>query len=152
MQSDFNPEKCTVKQLSLFIENKAGRLADISEIITQSKIDIRALSIADTSEFGILRMITDTPEHAAEALKNGGLSVRITEVIAVEISDVYGSFNEVMQALNDGNVDVEYLYAFVSQALGKARLIIRVKDIETAAKALYNKGIKCLKEEEVYKV
>ena len=103
-----------IKQISIFVENKAGRLAEITEAIAAAGIDIRALSIADTTDFGILRLIVDKPEAAALALKEAGLTVSITNVIAVGIDDTPGAFSVPMRVLADAGIDVEYMYAFIS--------------------------------------
>ncbi|MGI6715670.1 MAG: ACT domain-containing protein [Eubacteriales bacterium] len=139
-----------VKQLSIFVQNEPGRLAQISGVIAKAGIDIRALSIADTTNFGILRLIVDKPGDAVKALKDLGLTVKLTEVIAMEVDDKPGSFATAVKVLGDGGVGVEYLYAFVSPVPGKARVILRVDDNEKAAKLLNDSGIVTLNEEDLY--
>ena len=136
-----------IKQISIFVENKAGRLAEITEAIAAAGIDIRALSIADTTDFGILRLIVDKPEAAVLTLKEAGLTVSITNVIAVGIDDTPGAFSVPMRALADAGIDVEYMYAFISRDTQKAYVILRVADNDVAAKALSDKGIALLDEE-----
>lgn len=139
-----------IKQISIFVENKAGRLAEITETIAKAGIDIRALSIADTTDFGILRLIVDKPEDAALTLKEAGLTVSITNVIAVGIDDTPGSFSVPMRILADAGIDVEYMYAFISRDTKKAYVILRVADNDVAAKALLDKGVTLLDETGFY--
>ena len=139
-----------IKQISIFVENKAGRLAEITETIAKADIDIRALSIADTTDFGILRLIVDKPEEAALTLKEAGLTVSITNVIAVGIDDTPGAFSVPMRILADAGIDVEYMYAFISRDTQKAYVILRVADNDVAAKALTDKGVTLLDENGFY--
>lgn len=139
-----------IKQISIFVENKAGRLAEITETIAKAGIDIRALSIADTTDFGILRLIVDKPEDAALTLKEAGLTVSITNVIAVGIDDTPGAFSVPMRILADAGIDVEYMYAFISRDTQKAYVILRVADNDVAAKALTDKGVTLLDENGFY--
>ena len=139
-----------IKQISIFVENKAGRLAEITEAIAAAGIDIRALSIADTTDFGILRLIVDKPEAAALTLKEAGLTVSITNVIAVGIDDTPGAFSVPMRILADAGIDVEYMYAFISRDTQKAYVILRVADNDIAAKALTDKGVTLLDENGFY--
>ena len=139
-----------IKQISIFVENKAGRLAEITETIAKAGIDIRALSIADTTDFGILRLIVDKPEEAALTLKEAGLTVSITNVIAVGIDDTPGSFSVPMRILADAGIDVEYMYAFISRDTKKAYVILRVADNDVAAKVLIDKGVTLLDETGFY--
>lgn len=139
-----------IKQISIFVENKAGRLAEITETIANAGIDIRALSIADTTDFGILRLIVDKPEAAALTLKEAGLTVSITNVIAVGIDDTPGAFSVPMRVLADAGIDVEYMYAFISRDTQKAYVILRVADNDVAAKALLDNGVTLLDENGFY--
>lgn len=136
-----------IKQLSIFVENKQGRLADITEILSKANANIRALSIADTTDFGILRLIVDTPEPAALALKEAGITVSITNVIAVGIDDVPGAFARPMRILADSGIDVEYMYAFITRKSEKAYVILRVADNDAATKILMDNGVELLDEE-----
>lgn len=135
-----------IKQLSIFVENKQGRLADITEILSKANANIRALSIADTTDFGILRLIVDTPESAALALKEAGITVSITNVIAVGIDDVPGAFARPMRILADSGIDVEYMYAFITRKSEKAYVILRVADNDSATKVLMDNGVELLDE------
>ena len=139
-----------IKQLSIFVENKSGRLAEITAIIAEAGIDIRALSIADTTNFGILRLIVDKPDAAEKALKAAGLTVSLTNVIAIGIPDVPGGFAGAMKALADAGIDVEYMYAFISRDHGRACVILRVGDNEAALEVLRGSGIELLEESAIY--
>ena len=135
-----------IKQLSIFVENKKGRLADITEILSKAGANIRALSIADTTDFGILRIIVDSPDAAALALKEAGVTDSITNVIAVGIDDVPGAFARPMRILADADIDVVYMYAFITRKSEKAYVILRVADNDAAAKVLLEKGVELLDE------
>ncbi len=139
-----------IKQLSIFVENKAGRLAEITATIAAAGIDIRALSIADTTNFGILRLIVDKPDVAEKALREAGLTVSLTNVIAVGIPDQPGGFAVAMKALADENVDIEYMYAFISRDEGRACVILRVGDNDAAIAALQKNGVEILTPEKIY--
>ena len=141
-----------IKQLSVFVENKDGRLAEITTIIANAGIDIRALSIADTTDFGILRLVVDKPYEAERALKEAGLTVSLTDVIAVGIPDRPGGFAETIKAVADKAVGVEYMYAFISRDHDRAYLIMRVADNESALAALRSRGCDILDGDSVYKL
>lgn len=135
-----------IKQLSIFVENKQGRLAEITEIITKANANIRALSIADTTDFGILRIIVDKPDEAAACLKEAGVTVSVTNVIAIGIDDNPGAFSRPMRLLSDAGVDVEYMYAFITRKSEKAYVILRVADNDAATKVLIENGVELLDE------
>ena len=137
-----------IKQISVFVENKSGRLAEITAILAKANIDIRALSVADTTHFGILRLIVNRPDAAEEALRNSGLTVSLTNVIAISVPDHPGGFAQAAQALRD--VDIEYMYAFISRDQGRACVILRVPDNEAALEALKAGGIEILKDSDIY--
>ena len=134
-----------IQQISVFVENKPGRMAEITETISAAAVDIRAISIADTSDFGILQ-----PEKAAEVLRAAGFTVSITSVIAIGIDDAVGEFSRAMRLLADNRITVEYMYAFVSKEHGKASIILRVDDDDHAAQVLAQHGISILSDKEVY--
>lgn len=135
-----------IKQISVFVENKEGRLAEITETIAKAGVDIRALSIADTTDFGILRLIVDKPHETEKVLRNSGFTVSVTSVIAVGIDDVPGGFAKPMRVLANAHIDVEYMYAFISRDTKKAYVILRVNDNATATKVLEEAGIMLLDE------
>ncbi len=136
-----------IKQLSVFVENKQGRLAYITEVLSKANANIRALSIADTTDFGILRLIVDKPDEAAQELKNAGVTVSVTNVIAIGINDVPGAFSVPMKILADAGIDVEYMYAFISRKSEKAYVILRVADNDAAAKVLSDNDVELLDED-----
>lgn len=135
-----------IKQLSVFVENKSGRLAEITATIAQAGIDIRALSIADTTDFGILRLVVDKPYEAEKTLKEAGLTVSLTDVIAVGIADKTGGVAETLSMVAESDVGVEYMYSFLSQNYQRAYLIMRVADNEKALAALKAHGCEILSE------
>lgn len=139
-----------IKQLSIFVENKAGRLAEITAILAKAGIDIRALSIADTTNFGILRLIVDKPDEAEKVLKDAGLTVSLTNVIGVGIPDKPGGFSSAMKCLADAGMGVEYMYAFISRDQGRACMILRVGDNERAIQALQQDGVEILTSDRIY--
>lgn len=140
----------TVKQLSIFLENKIGRLAEITNLLGQEGINIRALAIADTTEFGILRMIVDKPEDALKILKEKGLAAKETEVIVVKVPDRPGGLAKILEILRESNFNVEYLYAFVKQSGEDALVVFRIENINEAIKKLNQAGIEILKPEQIY--
>jgi hypothetical protein len=131
--------KGTVKQLSLFAENKPGRLAKIAQVLSKSKINIRAFNIAEAGDFGVIRMVVDDCDKAYKALQSEGFAVSETEVIGVQMKDIPGALFEIANALGDNNVNIDYAYAFITKT-DKALLILRVDNIPAAQKVL--KGIK----------
>ncbi|MFB3895097.1 MAG: ACT domain-containing protein [bacterium] len=139
-----------VKQISIFLENKKGRLLEVLQTLAKAKINIRALSIADTSDFGILRLIVPSPDKAKQVLEKNKFRVSETEVIAVGVSDKPGGLASVLQVMNDANLNVEYLYAFVEKSGQQAVVVIRTEDINAGIKALQKKKITVLPAKEVY--
>ncbi len=139
-----------VKQLSIFMENRAGRLAEIMRLLGNAQINIRALSLADTSDFGILRLIVNKVDKAVEVLKKSGHTVSLTDVIAVEVPDNPGGLAGVLESLRDGGVNVEYMYAFVEKTTDKAVVIFRFENPDAAVQVLKKAGISTLKAETVY--
>lgn len=133
-----------IKQLSVFVENKDGRLAEITAIIANAGIDIRAISISDTTDFGILRLIVDKPEYALSALKEAGLTVSLSDVIAVGIPDKKGGIAETLAAIAESDVAVEYMYEYVARNSDHAYFVMRVADNEKAVAALIAHGCKLL--------
>ena len=140
-----------IQQLSVFIENKPGRMAEVTEVLAEANIDIRAISVADTRDFGILRVIVDKPKEAVEALKAHGMTVTLTKVIAVGIDDKPGAFSKAVRLLSNEGFDVEYMYAFISRDKGKAFVIIRLDNGQKAA-ALHANGFEILSPEAIYKM
>ncbi len=141
-----------VKQISIFLENKSGRLAAVTELLAEHGFNIRALSIADTSDFGILRLIVNDPDRAYEVLKEAGFTVSETDVLAVEVPDQPGGLAGVLAILNKAGVNIEYLYAFVSKATENALVLLRVEDLEKAIETLEANQIKIQGPEAVHNI
>lgn len=139
----------SVKQISVFIENKKGKLAEATRYIADHDINLRALSIADTQDFGILRIICENPEKANEVLQNGGYITTMTDVLAAAISDTPGSLASILEVLSEANVVVEYTYAFLSAKAG-AYMIFRVDDNQSAAASLAAAGIKTANQTDLF--
>lgn len=128
-----------VKQISVFLENKSGRLAQVTRALGDNQINIRALSIADTTDFGILRLIVDKPEEANSILWAEGFMVSETAVIAVEVPDRPGGLADILATLGQAGINIEYLYAFIGQSSDKAQVIFRVDDSDKAISVLQEK-------------
>jgi len=139
-----------VKQISVFLENKIGRLAEITELLGQNKINIRALAIADTTEFGILRLIVDNPEKAQEVLEDRGFAAKQTDVIVVKVTDKPGGLAEILKELKRSDLNVEYLYAFVKQSGENALVVFRIENTSEAIKVLQGMGVEIMTPEEIY--
>ncbi len=127
-----------IRQISVFIENQPGLLTEVSDILAKSNVDITALSLADTTEFGILRLIVNQPDLAMRALRDGGFIVRDTEVLAVAMDDSPGGLASILHTVKEAGVSIEYMYAFVGKRDGKAVVVMRVNALEKAAAALKN--------------
>jgi len=138
-----------VEQISVFLENKSGRLAEVTDVLARADINLRALSLADTADFGILRLIVKETERAKAVLRDGGFTVGKTEVLAVEVPDRPGGMAGVLAALGESEVNVEYMYAFVQKSGEHAVIIFRFDDIDRAIEALREKGVRILTGEEV---
>lgn len=139
-----------VEQISIFIENKSGRLAEITRILGEGGINIRALSLADTSDFGILRLIVNDVESANKVLKEKGFTVNKTEVVAVEVPDRPGGLGAILQALDAAQINVEYMYAFVERCGGNAVIIFRFDEVDKAINALKANNFSVLAGERLY--
>ena len=139
-----------VEQISIFLENKAGRLAEVTGILGKADINIRALALADTSDFGILRLIVNDHEKAKQVLKEHGFTVGRTEVVAVEVEDRPGGLNNILSILFENGINVEYMYAFVQQSGQNAVLIFRFDDIDNAVNVLMQNGVTVIGGEKLY--
>ena len=139
-----------VEQISIFIENKSGRLAEITRILGDADINIRALSLADTSDFGILRLIVNDGEKAKLVLKEKGFTVNKTEVVAVEVPDRPGGLSAILQTLDTENINVEYMYAFVERCGGNAVIIFRFDETDKAIAVLKSRSFNILDGERLY--
>jgi len=138
-----------VTQISVFLENKPGRLSQVTEVLSHNNIDISAISVADTTEFGIVRMIVDKPDEAVAAIKAAKFPVSTTDVLAVEVSDKPGGLNYALKVLNEAKVSIEYLYSFIKRNGDKALILFRVEERTKAVEALQTAGIKLYTNEEI---
>ncbi len=139
-----------VEQLSVFLENKSGRLSEVTRVLADKGVNIRALCIADTSDFGILRLIVSDNEKALESLKTKGFTVAKTEVVAVEVQDKPGGLAQILELLDRENISVEYMYAFVDRSSVNAVDVIRFDDIERAKHILSSNGVTILDGSKLY--
>jgi hypothetical protein len=130
-----------IKQISVFLENNAGRLGEVTKTLAKADINIRAISIADTADFGILRLIVNHHETAMQALVDAGFTTRITDVAAVEVKDSPGSLAKVMELFQQVNVNIEYLYASLEGNVGKAVIIFKLADHEQGLKIIKEHGL-----------
>jgi hypothetical protein len=139
-----------VDQISVFLENETGGLADVVDVLARNAIDIRALSLADQTDFGILRLIVNDTDRASSALKDAGFTVRKTPVVAVQIADRPGGLAVTLNALR--GIDVEYMYAYVRKSGEHAVVVFRFEDLERAVETLRKAGAKILEAEDVQKL
>ncbi|WP_407414783.1 acetolactate synthase [Methanobrevibacter sp.] len=139
-----------IKQLSIFLQNRMGSLSKPLEVLTVADVNIRAMCMADTSEFGILRLVVDNPEKGKEALEQNNFLVKITEIIGVEMHDAPGGLTSVLNIIRDNNIDLEYLYAFTHEKEGKAILLLHADDIDALIDILKKNNITIVPCEEVY--
>ena len=142
----------SVKQLTVFVENRQGSLVEITDLFAANHVDMRALSIADTQEFGILRVIVNDTAEAMRILKAGGYLVQATDVIAVKISDAPGKLSSALHALNIKGINVEYLYAFLARTARHAYVVLRVADNDAATAVLEDAGFHTVSEEDIKKM
>lgn len=138
-----------LKQLSVFMENRTGRLAEITRVLADAQVNLRALSLADTSDFGILRVLVDDTEKAVQSLSKAGLTVRETEVIAVEIVDRPGGLATILALLHGSGINVEYMYAFLERHQDNAILVFRFENPDAAVQVLQDANIKVFTAEEI---
>ena len=141
-----------VKQLSVFIENKKGRLSEALNALSATGIDISALSLADTTDFGVLRLIVDDPEKAKTVLTEQGIFVRINHVLAVPMNDVPGGAGAVLKLLAANDLNVEYMYAFVGRVSGKALTVLRTDDSARAENVLHAGGYGTVAPADIYRI
>lgn len=131
----------SVKQISIFLENTKGRLAEVTRLLAARGVNIRALSLADTADFGVLRIIVNDPDACLAALKASGMIAQVTEVLAVEMADKPGGLSRVLAALDAAGLNVEYMYAYVEKTGDNAIVICKIDDKERAARVLAENGI-----------
>ena len=139
-----------IKQLSIFLQNRMGSLSKPLEVLSENDINIRAMCMADTSEFGILRLVVDNPLKGKEVLEENNFLVKITEIIGVEMNDAPGGLTSVLNIIKENNIDLEYLYAFTHDKADKAILLLHTDDIDNLINVLTEKDITITPAEEVY--
>ena len=139
-----------VKQISVFLENSFGRLAEVTKTLGKANIDIRALFVADSSDYGVLRMILDKPEEAVKVLTEAGFTVSTTQVLAIAIPDTPGTLDQTLTKFSETGESMDYIYGFVGRKSSDAVMVIRVQNYDPVIKAFEEAGIRILKPEEVY--
>jgi hypothetical protein len=139
-----------IKQLSIFLENKSGRLTEVTEALASASINISAFSVADTADYGILRMIVSKPDQAEQLLKAKGLSVHITEVIGLVVPNEPGGLHRALQILSSEGISVEYMYAFALS--DRATVIIRTEAVQQAITVLQKHKLELLRASDIYEV
>lgn len=139
-----------IKQLSVFLENRSGRLTEVTEILSKNNINISALSIAETADYGVLRMIVDNPEKAVRSLKENDLSVHTTEVIVIVTPDTPGALHNVIKYLSESNINVAYMYGYSHE--GKASIIMKVDNPNKAVEILQKKKVELISANAFYEI
>ena len=142
----------SLKQLTIFVENKQGTLVDITDILAKNNVNMRALSIADTEDFGILRLIVDNNDVATTALQDAGYLIKMTDVVGVKIGDQPGKLSKALEVLDEAEINMEYLYAFMARTEKHAYVVLRVADNDAAEKALENAGFHMITDADVDKL
>ncbi|MDR0663857.1 MAG: amino acid-binding protein [Spirochaetaceae bacterium] len=135
-----------IKQISVFLENNSGRLAEVTKCLAEAKINLRAISIADTADFGILRIIVDKQAEAVKTLNAAGFTTRETDVLAVEISDTPGALAAVIELFRETKVNIEYLYASLEGSQGKAVVLFKLNDPDAGLKIIRESGVTLLEQ------
>ena len=138
-----------IKQLSIFVENREGTLVEVTDAIAKAQVDIRAMSVADTNDFGIFRLIVTDYDKAKAALEEANCFVSITEVVGVAVEDKPGSLAKVIKLLADHNINIEYMYAFITISKQFAYVVLRVADNAAAEKILTENGVELVSEEDI---
>ena len=141
-----------IKQISIFVENKPGRMARVAKTLADGGVNIRALTIAEAGDFGVIRMVVDNTERGYKALRDEGFTVSETDVLAVELKDIPGGLYEIANTLGMNNVNVDYAYAFVTAKAERAMLILRVDDIKGATRVLSEAGVRLATKGEIQQI
>lgn len=141
-----------IKQISLFVENKPRRMARVAKTLSNSGVNIRAMTIAEAGDFGVIRMVVDDPQKGYQVLHDEGFTVSETEVLAVEMKDIPGGLYEIVDSLGRGGINIDYAYAFVTAKSERAMLIVRVDNLEGAKDVLTGVGIKLATKDELQKI
>jgi len=138
-----------ITQISVFLENRKGRLYEVCSLLGKNKINIRALSIGETDEFGILRIVVDKPEEAVKILKSNGLVANLTDIVALEITDKPGGLAGILKILSENSINIEYMYGFIEKASDNAILVFRFEDTDRAIEILKKNKIKVIGKAEI---
>lgn len=138
-----------IKQLSIFVENKFGRLEAIVDCLSKNNINLRALSLADTADYGVLRVIVDDAEKAKKALNDMGVIAKLTDVVAVYLDDRSGGLASVLSILKDSEISIEYMYAFLGRKEGKALMVLKAEDEAKTEKVLSDNNIPMASQDEI---
>ncbi|MDW7738818.1 MAG: ACT domain-containing protein [Bacillota bacterium] len=139
-----------IKQISVFLENKSGRLVRVATVLGEAEINIRGVSIADTSDFGILRLIVDQPDKAIKELKDKGIMATVTEVVAMEVPDTPGGLAKVLSFLEEAGINIEYLYSFIEKPTHNAIIMMRVERIDDAIAVLEKNNVPLVGSDRIY--
>ena len=142
----------SIRQLSVFLENRPGKLFELTELLAQNQVDMRALSIAETTDFGIARLIVNDVDRAARILREGQFIAQFSDVLAFAVPDEPGGLHNLLSEFNAARVNIEYMYAFLSGEKGRAYMIFRVTDTAQAEKALAERGLQSLDLEEIGRI
>ncbi len=138
-----------IKQISVFMENRPGRLAEITKVLSDNGIDMRAINIADTTDYGILRMIVNDEVKAEKVLRENNMTASVTDVIAISIPDTVGAFSTVINLLKDKDISIEYIYSFIGEKSSKAVIVIKTNKLDESLEVLRDNGVVVLTKEEV---
>jgi hypothetical protein len=138
-----------ITQISVFLENKKGRLLQVCSLLGKSGINIRALNVAESEGFGVLRIVADKPQEAVKVLKQNDFIANLTDIVAVEIEDRPGGLARVLSVLDEHNINIEYMYGFAEKSSNNAMMVFRFDDPEKAAKVLVQNGIRVIKQAEI---
>ena len=142
----------SLKQLTIFVENKKGALVNVTRVLADNNVNLRVLSIADTQDFGILRLIVNDNDTATKALQDEGYMISTTDVVGVKIGDQPGKLSKALEILQDADINMEYLYAFMARTEKHAYVVLRVADNDAAEKALENAGFHMITDADVDKL
>lgn len=141
----------TIKQLSVFIENRTGELSDFTRVLSDNNISIKSILLADSTDFGLVRTIVDNPDKAKAILEDNGFSVRFTDVFGVKIDDVVGSFNKVVSALSKDNINIQYTYSFYESNIGIFIFSVEKDKFKVAVKSLLDAKLEVISASHFYK-
>jgi hypothetical protein len=142
----------SLKQLTIFVENKKGALVNVTKVLADNNVNLRALSIADTQDFGILRLIVNDNDTATKALQDAGYMISTTDVVGVKIGDQPGKLSKALEVLQEADINMEYLYAFMARTEKHAYVVLRVTDNNAAEKALDNAGFHMITDADIEKL